>query len=174
MYQTYPSDQLGAAVGGAVLFGMMIYLLIMVVFIAAYWQMFKKAGYSGALSLLLLVPLANIILILWFGFSDWPVVRENRELRSRAFGGLGTPSSYVPAAAPPTAPPPYAPTTAPPAAQPAYTPQAPPAYQPPPVAPAPEVAPAPAPAYEPPPAPPAAEPPVAPPPVPPAEPPAGS
>ena len=45
MYQTYPtSDELGAALGGAVLFGMIIYLVVIVVFIAAYWQMFKKAG----------------------------------------------------------------------------------------------------------------------------------
>jgi hypothetical protein len=177
MYQTYPnSGNVGAAVGGAFLFGTLIYLVIMIVFIAAYWQMFKKAGYSGALSLLLLVPLANVVLILWFGFSEWPVVRENRELRGRlAGGGVGGPPTYPPAAMPPA----YAPP-AQPVAPPTYAPPAPaappPAYQPPPVAPAPEVAPsAPAtPAYEPPPAAPT-PPQTTPPPAPPgAEPPAGS
>ena len=118
MYQTYPnSGDLGAAIGGAVLFGMIIYLAIFIIFVAAYWQMFKKAGYSGALSLLLLVPLVNIVMILWFGFSEWPVVRENRELRSRMTGGgLGGPLERQP-------PPPYSP--------PAYTPPAPPAVRPP-------------------------------------------
>ena len=166
----YDPQQLGAALWGGFVFGMIVYLLIIAVFVAAYWQMFKKAGYSGALSLLLFVPLANIILILWFGFADWPVQQELRALRASG-GGPGYGSGYTPASYNPPA---YSPPATPPAAPPAYAPPAvQPSYQPP-AAPAPEVAPQPvAPAYTPSPAP--AEPPVESPPAPPgAEPPTGS
>ncbi|MBI3437714.1 MAG: hypothetical protein HY054_03505, partial [Proteobacteria bacterium] len=44
-------------------------------FIFCYWKIFSKAGYSGALSLLLLVPLANVVLIIWFAFAQWPVLK---------------------------------------------------------------------------------------------------
>lgn len=55
-------------------------LLLIGVAIAAlvifpHWKIFSRAGYSGALSLLLFVPLVNLIVLLWFAFSDWPALR---------------------------------------------------------------------------------------------------
>ena len=45
--------------------------------IFCYWRIFSKAGYPGVLSLLMLVPLANFILFIWFAFDyfmavPWP------------------------------------------------------------------------------------------------------
>lgn len=36
----------------------------------------KKAGYSGWWSLIMLVPLLNVIFIWIFSFSKWPIERE--------------------------------------------------------------------------------------------------
>lgn len=44
-------------------------------------MIFHKAGYTWALGLLMLVPIANIILIFVLAFGDWPVRRELRHLK---------------------------------------------------------------------------------------------
>ena len=44
-------------------------------------MIFHKAGYSWALGLLMLVPIANIIMIFVLAFGDWPVRRELRQLK---------------------------------------------------------------------------------------------
>jgi hypothetical protein len=53
-------------------------------FIAIWWKIFAKAGYSGALSLLMFIPLVNFILLLILAFGEWPIHRELRLLRERA------------------------------------------------------------------------------------------
>ena len=62
----------------AVLFG----LLMTVLQILVFCKIFSKAGFSWALGLLMLVPIANIIIIFYLAFADWPVQRELRELRA--------------------------------------------------------------------------------------------
>lgn len=42
-----------------------------------YGRIFSRAGHSKWLSLLILVPLANIILIWWFAFTDWDTSSAN-------------------------------------------------------------------------------------------------
>ncbi len=44
-------------------------------------MIFRKTGYSWALGLLMLVPIANILMIFVLAFGDWPVRRELRQLR---------------------------------------------------------------------------------------------
>jgi hypothetical protein len=44
-------------------------------------MIFHKAGYSWALGLLMIVPIANIVLIFVLAFGDWPVRRELRQLK---------------------------------------------------------------------------------------------
>jgi len=58
-------------------------LAIFVFFIFVWWKIFSKAGYSGALSLLFLagiIPFVGwivpLILIIWFAFAEWPVVKQ--------------------------------------------------------------------------------------------------
>lgn len=36
-----------------------------------YWRIFKKAGFSPFLSLLILVPVANLVILYFVAFSDW-------------------------------------------------------------------------------------------------------
>lgn len=56
-------------------------------FIFGWALIFTKAGYSGWLSLLLMIPLVNLIVLLIFVFGEWPVQRELQDLRVRC--GLG-------------------------------------------------------------------------------------
>ncbi|MBN1560873.1 hypothetical protein JW998_11520 [candidate division KSB1 bacterium] len=44
---------------------------------------FKKAGYHWALGLLTFVPLANLIILIYFAIDRWPVLRELEQLKSR-------------------------------------------------------------------------------------------
>jgi hypothetical protein len=42
------------------------------------WRIVSKAGFHGALSLLLLVPLVNMVMLWVFAFVPWPV--EQRKI----------------------------------------------------------------------------------------------
>lgn len=48
-----------------------------------FWKIFAKAGYPGIMSLAMLVPLLNVVMLLFLGFSDWPVLRELATLRQK-------------------------------------------------------------------------------------------
>jgi hypothetical protein len=48
--------------------------LISIVVLIPYWFIFKKAGFSPLLSLLMFLPLINIVLLYVLAFSRWNVV----------------------------------------------------------------------------------------------------
>ena len=70
-------------------------LLVLLIFVAflvvPFWKIFSKAGYPGILSLTMLVPILNIAMWFFLGFSEWPVLRELHALRQRT-----TPSAPPP------------------------------------------------------------------------------
>jgi hypothetical protein len=41
------------------------------IMVIPYWQIFKKAGFSPFLSILVLVPIANLVILYFVAFSDW-------------------------------------------------------------------------------------------------------
>jgi hypothetical protein len=49
-------------------------VIFTVVMVIPFWFIFKKAGFSPWLSLLMLVPLASIIILYVIAFSEWKVV----------------------------------------------------------------------------------------------------
>jgi len=51
-----------------------ILLAIAAIAIPPYWMIFKKAGFSPWLSLLILLPVINIIMLWIIAFSTWRVV----------------------------------------------------------------------------------------------------
>jgi len=55
--------------------------LVGAVTIIPLWQICKKAGYSPALGFLGIIPLANVCLMFFLAFAEWPTTRELRELR---------------------------------------------------------------------------------------------
>jgi hypothetical protein len=50
--------------------------IIAAIIIFPYWKIFSKAGYSGALSLLMLIPLVNVIMLFFLAFADWPALKN--------------------------------------------------------------------------------------------------
>ena len=51
--------------------GLIFLVVLLPVVIIPYWKIFSKAGFSGWLSLLMLVPLANLIVLYVVAFSEW-------------------------------------------------------------------------------------------------------
>lgn len=47
--------------------------------VIAFWKICEKAGFNGALGLLMLVPIANAILPLYVAFAKWPVLEQKSE-----------------------------------------------------------------------------------------------
>jgi hypothetical protein len=74
------------------------------VYIIPFWMIFKKAGFSPWLALLLFIPLANIIILYVLAFSQWKVVPAPQY--AGGYPPQAYPPAYPPAAYPPAAPPP--------------------------------------------------------------------
>ena len=45
------------------------------------WRIITKAGYSGAWTLIIFVPVLNLVFYWVFAFSEWPAVRAARLTR---------------------------------------------------------------------------------------------
>jgi uncharacterized membrane protein YhaH (DUF805 family) len=72
-----------AGLGLGMVFIAVFVLAILALIITCFWQILRKAGYPGALSLLLLVPflgqLAMLIIIIMLAFGKWPIYRKLSE-----------------------------------------------------------------------------------------------
>jgi hypothetical protein len=53
-----------------------------IIIILPLWKVFSKAGYPGVLSLGMIFPVVNIVLLYFLGFSDWPILKELKALRT--------------------------------------------------------------------------------------------
>ena len=62
---------------------LLIILLVCVVSLLTtvlpFWRICSKAGFRGALSLLMLIPIANIILTFYLAFAEWPALKPKEE-----------------------------------------------------------------------------------------------
>jgi hypothetical protein len=52
----------------------LVFLIIMILVVIPYWFIWKKAGFSPWLSLLMFVPAVNFIMLYVLAFSEWKVV----------------------------------------------------------------------------------------------------
>jgi len=53
-----------------------MWLIMAVLIILPFRFIFSKAGYSKWLSLLMVVPIVNIVMLYFLAFSTWPSQRE--------------------------------------------------------------------------------------------------
>ncbi len=84
-----PSVAVAHALAGPM--GAFFWILILVavaISVTVYWRVATKAGYAGALSLLMFLPLVNLVMLLIFAFSEWPIEKEIRALRSSGGSGI--------------------------------------------------------------------------------------
>ncbi len=52
--------------------------------VVIFGNVFRKAGYSRWYSCLLAIPFANLLVIIWFSFTDWPIEQQVRRLEFEA------------------------------------------------------------------------------------------
>ncbi len=57
-------------------FGFFMMLIFAALIILPFWFIFSKAGFPRWLSLLMVVPIVNLIMLYVFAFSDWPSLRK--------------------------------------------------------------------------------------------------
>ncbi len=79
----YQGPEAGELIAGGIglVFVLLVSLVTLVLTIVIWWKIFSKAGYSGALGLLMLVPIANLIMLLVLAFGTWPIHRELAHLK---------------------------------------------------------------------------------------------
>lgn len=59
-------------------------VIFLVITIIPYWMIWKKAGFSPWLSLLLVIPLVNLAMLYVLAFSEWKVTPVNRGIYPNA------------------------------------------------------------------------------------------
>ena len=94
MYNNGTSTMNTGAVTGIFLSSVIFSLIVIIFAVIIYWRIFSKAGYSGALSLLMFVPIANIIVLCVLAFGNWPIYKELTYLRQQAAQGQRNPAAY--------------------------------------------------------------------------------
>jgi hypothetical protein len=62
------------------------WLIVLVIAVVPFWRICKRVGHSPWLSLLVVLPLVNLIFIYYLAFSLWPV-----EHRGASGGAPGVP-----------------------------------------------------------------------------------
>jgi hypothetical protein len=51
----------------------LFWLLFLVIAVAPFWRICTRVGHTPWLSLLVLIPLLNLIFIYWLAFGEWPI-----------------------------------------------------------------------------------------------------
>ena len=65
--------------GATSVWQVIVIVLCIALIVLPFWRIFTKAGYSGAWSLLMLIPLVNVIVFYVFAFSSWPALKERAQ-----------------------------------------------------------------------------------------------
>ena len=103
MYSTGTGTVNTGAITGIFLTSTIFGLIVIIFAVIIFWRIFSKAGYSGALSLLMFVPIANIIVLCVLAFGNWPIYKELNYLRQQVAQGQRNP--VAPQQYPPSSPP---------------------------------------------------------------------
>jgi heme/copper-type cytochrome/quinol oxidase subunit 2 len=106
MTQATPDPAAVAALLGSGVFlvvCLVIALVVIVFHVLIYFMIFQRTGMNPWLSLLMLVPIANLIMLIILAFTEWPIQREVRALRAQLSGGTIYPGTMAPP--PPPGPP---------------------------------------------------------------------
>ena len=55
--------------------GFVLWAIGLIVFMIPFWKIFGKAGFPPALSLVMLIPIVNLIALYFVAFANWPAQR---------------------------------------------------------------------------------------------------
>jgi uncharacterized membrane protein YhaH (DUF805 family) len=67
-------DVMAGHLGGLSVFHFIIVIVVLVLYFVPIVKILHKAGYSGWWSLIVLVPVVNIIMFYVFAFANWPAL----------------------------------------------------------------------------------------------------
>jgi hypothetical protein len=56
-----------------------VFIPCLLIVVLPFWQIFKKAGFPPALSLLMVVPFVSLIVIFVVAFSEWPALKKSAQ-----------------------------------------------------------------------------------------------
>jgi MFS superfamily sulfate permease-like transporter len=54
-------------------------IVLLIIFVWPWWKTFKKAGYPGWFGLGMFIPLLNLILLFYFAFAEWLILRGGKQ-----------------------------------------------------------------------------------------------
>ena len=83
VHSSYPPSQ-GSTELIIILVMLPFVLLFTVLPVIAFWKICERVGFNGALGLLMLVPIVNIILTLYVVFTAWPAFSQEKSQRMPA------------------------------------------------------------------------------------------
>ncbi len=66
-----------------IMFIVFIGLICAAIKVLIFCKISSRAGYSWALGLLMLVPIADIIMAFFIAFADWPIQKQLRKLKQQ-------------------------------------------------------------------------------------------
>jgi hypothetical protein len=108
-------NQMAGMGAGLMIFALLFSLVITIFFIWLFWRIFTKAGMSGALSLLNLIPVVGPLVVLFLlAFGKWnvvPVAPGYAPGATPAYPPAYPQQAYTPPAYPPQNYPPAGPPT---------------------------------------------------------------
>ena len=77
------NDKLAALFTGGFLIAFLLAMLVIFTLVVCIWGLvFKKAGYNFWLGLLMILPIANLVMLVFFVVAKWPIQEEVERLRA--------------------------------------------------------------------------------------------
>lgn len=58
-------------------------LIVTIIILIGWWKIWTKAGYSGWWSLLILIPIVNLLSLLYLAFGHWPIEKQIEEQKNQ-------------------------------------------------------------------------------------------
>jgi hypothetical protein len=49
--------------------------IVGIIIVLPFWKIFTKAGFPGPLSILMLIPFVQILMIFFLAFAEWPTLK---------------------------------------------------------------------------------------------------
>jgi hypothetical protein len=50
-------------------------LIVGLIVVLPFWKIFAKAGFSGVLAVLMIIPIVNLFMIFFLAFAEWPALK---------------------------------------------------------------------------------------------------
>ena len=69
------NQMVGLIIRWSIILTMVSFVLTLVLVVWPFWRIFSKAGFQGALSLLMLVPIVNMFVPIYLAFTEWPALK---------------------------------------------------------------------------------------------------